>query len=92
MKRLIIKIVKKYQSIPFKSHDSCRYIPTCSNYMIEALEKHGLIKGLYLGIRRLLKCNPFSKKEYKYDPVPTKTNKTKNFCLIIYFIASFSPQ
>lgn len=77
MKRLIIKIVKKYQSIPFKSHDSCRYIPTCSNYMIEALEKHGLIKGLYLGIRRLLTCNPFSKKEYKYDPVPTKTNKTK---------------
>ena len=40
MKNIIIKIIKKYQNIPFKSHDSCKYIPTCSNYMIEALEEH----------------------------------------------------
>ena len=43
MKKLLIKLIKKYQSIPFKSHDSCKFIPTCSNYMIEALETHGLI-------------------------------------------------
>ena len=72
MKNIIIKIIKKYQNIPFKSHDSCKYIPTCSNYMIEALEIHGLIKGLYLGIKRLLKCNPFTKNKYIYDPVPKK--------------------
>ncbi len=72
MKKLLIKLIKKYQSIPFKSHDSCKFIPTCSNYMIEALETHGLIKGLYLGIKRLLKCNTFFKKKYTYDPVPKK--------------------
>ena len=72
MYQVIIKIIKKYQNIPFKSHDSCKYIPTCSNYMIEALEIHGLIKGLYLGIKRLLKCNSFTKNKYIYDPVPKK--------------------
>lgn len=70
MKKIIIKIIKNYQSIPFKSHDSCKYIPTCSNYMIEALEQYGLIKGMYLGIKRILKCSIFTKREYKYDPVP----------------------
>lgn len=72
MKKLLIKLIKKYQSIPFKSHYSCKFIPTCSNYMIEALETHGLIKGLYLGTKRLLKCNTFFKKKYTYDPVPKK--------------------
>lgn len=75
MKNILIKIIKKYQNIPFKSHDSCRFIPTCSNYMIEALEERGLFMGIFLGIKRLLKCNPFSKKEYKYDPVPKKKVK-----------------
>ena len=74
MKRIIVYIIKKYQSIPFKSHDSCKFIPTCSNYMIEALQVHGLFKGLFLGIKRLIKCNPFTKKEYIYDPVPKKTD------------------
>lgn len=72
MKNLIIKIIKKYQEIPFKSHDGCKFIPTCSNYMIESLETYGLLKGLYLGIKRLLKCNSFTKKQYIYDPVPKK--------------------
>lgn len=72
MKRFIIKLIRKYQEIPFKSHDSCKYIPTCSNYMIEAIEIYGVFKGLYLGIKRILKCNPFTKNEYKYDPVPKK--------------------
>ena len=53
MKKLLINLIKRYQQMPFKSHDSCKFIPTCSNYMIEALEVHGLIKGLYLGIKRL---------------------------------------
>ena len=72
MKNILIKIIKKYQEIPFKSHDSCKFIPTCSNYMIESLETYGLLKGLYLGIKRLLKCNPFTKKQSIYDPVPKK--------------------
>ena len=71
------KIIKKYQSIPFKSHDSCKFIPTCSNYMIEALEEHGLIKGLFLGTKRLLRCNPFTNEKYTYDPVPKKKTNYK---------------
>ena len=73
MKQILIKLIKIYQKIPFKSPDSCKFIPTCSNYMINAIEEHGLIKGVYLGIKRLLKCNPFTKNEYKYDPVPKKS-------------------
>ena len=46
----------------------CRHMPTCSNYSYEALEKYGLIKGLILTIRRLLKCRPMGTSGY--DPVP----------------------
>lgn len=72
MKKILIKLIKIYQKIPLKCHDSCKFIPTCSNYMIESLEIHGLIKGLCLGIKRLLRCNSFTKNEYKYDPVQKK--------------------
>ena len=51
-----------------KGHPTCKYFPTCSQYAIEALEKYGVIKGLRLGIKRILRCNPFSKGGY--DPVP----------------------
>ena len=47
---------------------SCRYTPTCSQYFIEALRKHGLIKGLYLGITRILRCHPWG--GHGHDPVP----------------------
>lgn len=70
MKKLFIKLIKIYQSLPLQSHNNCRFIPTCSNYMIEAIETHGLIKGMYLGIKRILRCHPFGK--YGYDPVPKK--------------------
>lgn len=61
MKNILIKIIKFYQKIPGNFHQNCKYIPTCSNYGIEAIEKHGSIKGSYLTIKRILKCNPFSK-------------------------------
>lgn len=61
MKNILIKIIKFYQKIPGSFHQNCKYIPTCSNYGIEAIEKHGSIKGSYLTIKRILKCNPFSK-------------------------------
>ena len=59
---------------------ACRFEPTCSAYMKEAIMVHGIIKGLYLGIIRILRCNPWGGSGY--DPVPPKknsnTNKTTN--------------
>ncbi|MGQ4003011.1 membrane protein insertion efficiency factor YidD [Francisellaceae bacterium CB300] len=50
----------------------CRYYPTCSQYALEALKTHGILKGLYLSICRIIRCNPLSKRDY-FDPVPSKT-------------------
>ena len=73
MKKAIIFLIKKYQSISFSSHNNCKYIPTCSNYAIEALSTYGTIKGSYLTIKRIIRCNPFSKGGF--DPVPTKEKR-----------------
>lgn len=54
----------------------CRYRPTCSQYMIEALRTHGLVKGLYLGIKRILRCHPWGGSGY--DPVPPKEKPHKH--------------
>ena len=49
----------------------CRFIPTCSAYALEAIEKYGALKGGALALRRILRCNPFHKqKSIEYDPVP----------------------
>ena len=68
MRYVFIKLVKIYQKMPLGSHSLCRFTPTCSNYMIEALEKYGTLKGLHLGIKRILRCHPKGKSGY--DPVP----------------------
>lgn len=60
---------------PIVSHGSCRYVPTCSQYAVEAIEVHGVIRGTLLALRRILRCNPFFKGGY--DPVPPKKNKIK---------------
>ena len=73
MKKLLVNLIELYQKIPFSSHNSCRFIPTCSNYAIEAIDRFGSIKGSYLTIRRILRCNPFGKSGY--DPVPIKEKK-----------------
>ncbi|RKP57194.1 membrane protein insertion efficiency factor YidD [Cohnella endophytica] len=53
---------------------SCRFLPTCSAYALEAIEVHGVAKGTYLAVRRISKCHPFHKGGY--DPVPPKKPKT----------------
>jgi len=73
MKYLLIGIIKIYQLIPGPWHDHCRYTPTCSQYYIESLIRFGALKGSYLGIKRILRCNPWGK--MGYDPVPKKEKK-----------------
>ncbi|MBO5454386.1 MAG: membrane protein insertion efficiency factor YidD [Clostridia bacterium] len=61
----LIRLYRKYLS-PFKK-PCCRFIPTCSQYAIQALEKYGVIKGSFLAIKRILKCHPFH--SGGYDPL-----------------------
>ncbi len=67
IKKIIIYLIRAYQVTPMHAHFMCRYKPTCSEYMVQALETYGLFKGLYLGIKRILRCNPFGK--YGFDPL-----------------------
>jgi len=63
---LPISFYRKFIS-PLKA-PCCRFYPTCSAYALEALKKHGALKGMYLSTKRILKCNPFH--SGGYDPVP----------------------
>uniref|UniRef100_A0A832G8S7 Putative membrane protein insertion efficiency factor n=1 Tax=Ignavibacterium album TaxID=591197 RepID=A0A832G8S7_9BACT len=63
---LLIKIYQIFISPLFPS--SCRYTPTCSQYTLEALKKYGVLKGLWLGIKRISRCHPWGGSGY--DPVP----------------------
>lgn len=68
-KKILIQMIKFYQKYlsPLKT-TKCPYIPTCSNYGLQAIEKYGAFKGGLLTIWRILRCNPFS--HGGYDPVP----------------------
>ncbi len=69
MKKILLYIVKFYQKfISPMFPPTCRFSPTCSHYAVEAITKYGAIKGLYLSIKRILKCHPFH--QGGYDPVP----------------------
>lgn len=71
MKKILILLIKIYKKrlSPILNYYGikCKYYPTCSEYTMQAIEKYGTIKGCFLGIKRILKCNPFSKGGY--DPL-----------------------
>lgn len=73
MKYILIGLIKTYQLIPGPWHSMCRHIPTCSQYGIEAIIKHGSIKGSFLTFKRILKCNPWG--SFGFDPVPERKKK-----------------
>ena len=69
MKTLLICLVKFYRRYisPLKGRGCCRFVPTCSEYALQALNKYGALKGSFLAIKRILKCHPFHKGGY--DPL-----------------------
>ncbi len=78
MKRLILKLIRLYQKTNlfrsellkqlYLSDASCRFSPTCSVYTYQAVEKYGSIKGIYIGMLRIIRCHPWNKGGY--DPIP----------------------
>lgn len=69
MKHVFVFLIRGYQlflSPLFPA--SCRYYPTCSQYAIEAIEKHGAVKGLWLAAKRISRCHPF--RAGGFDPIP----------------------
>lgn len=69
--RAMIRAIRWYQRFisPLLGHN-CRFVPTCSQYAIQALQVHGALKGTLLSVWRILRCNPFGK--FGFDPVPPK--------------------
>jgi putative membrane protein insertion efficiency factor len=74
MRRIVIFLIKLYQTVlsPFLGQH-CRFYPSCSEYSLEALEKHGVFRGLWLSIKRLSRCHPWH--EGGVDPVPEPGKK-----------------
>ena len=80
---LALRFYKAYLSVLFAG--SCRFEPTCSRYAYESIERFGIARGIWLGLKRLLHCHPLSRK-FGYDPVPEKwevmpTNSTAGIVL-----------
>ena len=74
MKGFLLWLIRGYRKYISPSRPpSCRFIPTCSAYAMEAIETHGALKGSWLALKRLSKCHPFHRqKTILYDPVPPK--------------------
>lgn len=71
IRKIFIFIIRLYQKFlsPFLGAQ-CRYTPTCSQYAVEALQKHGALRGGWLAFKRILSCNPWG--GHGHDPVPDK--------------------
>ena len=70
MKKLVLRFIRFYRrAISPLFPPTCRFVPTCSQYALEAIEKYGAAKGGWLALKRFLRCHPFHKGGW-YDPVP----------------------
>ena len=76
IKKAMIGLIRFYQKhlSGLKRYSHCRFIPTCSQYAVEAIEMYGALRGGWLAFKRILRCNPFNP-HTGYDPVPLKPKK-----------------
>lgn len=75
MKKILLKLIDIYQNIPGNHHALCRYYPTCSEYTKQAIIEYGSIKGSIMGLKRIIRCNPFGGSGF--DPVIKKELKNE---------------
>jgi uncharacterized protein len=68
--RVMLRLVHAYQHVFAYRPSPCRYLPTCSNYALDALERHGALKGGWLAVRRISRCHPWGSSGW--DPVPER--------------------
>ena len=79
IKYILLKIIKGYQKVfsfdhgfigkVFPNSRYCRFVPTCSEYSYEAINRYGVLKGIQISFKRFVRCNPWNRSE-RYDPVP----------------------
>lgn len=76
LKYPFILLIRLYQATlsPLLGANKCRYMPTCSVYMIQAIEEWGVLRGVWMGLKRIGRCHPFSSHDM-YDPVPGKDGR-----------------
>ena len=77
MKKLLLALIRRYRrDISPYTPPSCRFVPTCSAYALEAVEVHGAVKGGLLALWRIARCHPVHReKNFIYDPVPPRKDK-----------------
>lgn len=79
IKSLLLKFLLLYKKwiSPMLPH-ACRYVPTCSEYMYQAISEYGIVKGGWMGIKRLLRCHPWGGSGYDPVPLPNKASEKSN--------------